>query len=130
MTSGRAAIVADATPHDGGPKKPRKLPRAVSQKWNELMKFIPSDCLRRIDVYQLKSLAEMLALQEVLAANALADPSPRNVQTLNSINDRIYKLSAAFGLTPIDRAKLGGILAGSSAAEDPLAILNQRGSLN
>lgn len=96
----------DPTKHDGGPVKPR-MTKSIGLIWDELIEQIPSDCLRRIDVHELKILCELLYIKDKVAAAVIIDPTDAALhRLLMSTIDRIHKLSAAYGLNPNDRRRL------------------------
>lgn len=97
---------SEMTADDGGPLKPA-LPAAVGAKWDELIGQLPAGSLRRIDVHELRILAELLTMSDGLAEACRRDPSDHKTARvfLNTIG-QVHRLSAAFGLNPGDRKRL------------------------
>ena len=63
-SGGDRRVGYDRSPEDHGPERPRGLPRAVAAKWNQLKDQLPANCLRRVDVHELKLLSELLAMAD------------------------------------------------------------------
>ena len=99
---------------DGWPELPRpaSVRAAFFVEW--LLDRLPSDRWSRIDGAMLLSVAELLELQEIVAAGLAADPTdPRFMRLRMQCYDKLKSSSAVFGLAPVDRARLPSV-----AAED------------
>ena len=97
---------SEMTADDGGPLKP-SLPDAVGRKWDELVEQLPGGSLRRIDVHELKILAELLAMADNLAEASRMDPSDhKTARVYLNVVGQVHRLSASFGLNPGDRKRL------------------------
>ena len=97
----------DGSLADGLPTKPSGLEDAVSKVWDDLICQIPPNILRKVDAFQLESLAQLLVQSRAMAKLAMADPSDvsKNRAWLSTV-DLVRKLSACFGLSPSDRKRL------------------------
>ena len=106
-SGGNRALGIDASPTDNGPLKPSDLAPDVEAVWDELRTQIPSGVLRSADAHQLRTLAELIVQSNALSAAAIKDPSePRLTRIWLGVADQIRKLSALFGLSPMDRQRL------------------------
>ena len=105
-SGGNRWVNSDNTKPNGLPCKPQDL-GAAGDVWDELISVLESGILRRVDVYQLETLSRLIVQSRVLAAAAIADPDdPKRTRTWLSTVDQIRKLSALFGLSPMDRSRL------------------------
>lgn len=118
----------DRTSDDGGPLKPA-LPDEVGKKWDELIGQMPAGSLRRIDGHQIKILAELLALADVLSVATLADPSDhKTIRAFLNVTAQIHRASSVFGLSLGDRRRLA--IAPVVDEEDGFAaMLKRRGTM-
>ena len=106
-SGGNRDVGRDASPTDKGPVKPSDLAPAVCIVWDELRTQISLSVLRAADAHQLRTLAELIVQSKALSVAALADPSdPRLTRIWLGVADQIRKLSALFGLSPMDRQRL------------------------
>ncbi len=95
-----------------------KLPKAVSQKWDQLIDQLPGKSLRKIDCHELKLLAELLTMADSLSKAAISNPKDHQTgRIFLNVCDRVHRLSASFGLNPSDRKRLG--LEANEDANDP-----------
>jgi hypothetical protein len=119
---------AEMTPDDGGPIKP-DLPQAVGQKWDELVRQMPTGSLREIDGHELRILAELLVMTESLAEVVRSEPANHRAARvyLNTVV-QVHRLSASFGLNPGDRKRLA--IAPRVDEQDGLAMMLKRRSAN
>lgn len=92
---------------DGGPRLPAGASAAVAKKWRLLIDQLPARSLRRIDGHQLRLLSEHLTAFDILTEHLETNKGdyPTHRSTLQIV-DRIARLSALFGLSPADRARL------------------------
>jgi hypothetical protein len=105
-SGGDRSIGNDLTKADGAPQKPSDI-GAAADAWDELLACIDPVMLRRVDGFQLRNLAELLHQSKGLAAAAMADPNdPKKTRSWLAVVDQIRKLSALFGLSPLDRCRL------------------------
>lgn len=97
---------ADRTKPDGGPLKPI-LSESVGAKWDQLIEQLPTGSLRQIDAHELKLLAELLAMADLLTGAIHKDPSDhKSSRVFLNVVSQIHRLSASFGLNPGDRKRL------------------------
>ena len=98
---------SEMTADDGGPLKP-SLPDAAGRKWDELISQLPAGSLRKIDVHELRILSELLAMADGLAEACRLVPSDhKTARVYLNVVSQVHRLSAAFGLNPGDRKRLG-----------------------
>jgi phage terminase small subunit len=91
---------------DGQPSKPELSP-AASKKWDALLSQLEPNLLRKIDSHQLKLLCELLAHGDALANIVATDPSDHKAgRMLVNVSQQVHRLSAVFGLSPFDRARI------------------------
>ena len=104
---GQQKSKADLSPPDGLPSKPRGLGKDISHTWDALISQIQPTLLRKIDVHQLTSLAELICHSKALSQAARSNPNdPGLTRVWLGTCDQIRKLSSAFGLSPLDRSRL------------------------
>jgi hypothetical protein len=111
-------------------KKPDGMTPEGAAKWDELVAQFDPRLLRSTDAHQLYLLSELLAQGERITKQIQADPTDmRLTRALVSVASQVYRLSAVFGLSPQDRAR---IKIPESMEESPLQqMLAKRGiSLN
>ena len=98
---------SDGSRPNGPPSKPASLSESVSSVWDRLLSELSPAILRKIDGFQLESLANLLVQSRALGNLAMQDPTDAKVnrQWLATV-DLVRKLSACFGLSPSDRKRL------------------------
>jgi phage terminase small subunit len=97
----------DNFPVDGMPSRPSDWGKEESAVWTKLMSQIPAELLRSNDAYQLKILCELI-VREARLAKLLRDDAtdlPTNRAHLQ-VAQQISRLSAMYGLSPIDRRRI------------------------
>lgn len=105
-SGGNRDLYVDTTRNDGPPQEPAGLSTEASNKWQELLGQLPTEALRQIDVHQLRLLCELLAQSDGLAQSIATDPANDKARRLFLATcDRVAKLSASFGLSPLDRKR-------------------------
>ncbi len=105
-SGGDRSVQFDKTKPNGLPSKPVDL-GAAGDVWDELVSMLEPGILRRVDCFQLQSLAQLIVQSRLLASQALSDPSdPKKNRSWLSTVDQVRKLSALFGLSPMDRSRL------------------------
>lgn len=106
--SGNFAAGQDATAADGPPDVPAGISAGGRVKWFELMDQLHLDLLRQADQHQLRMLAELLHLADLYQAKAVQDPADhKTARLLLQVAQQVNRLSAAYGLAPSDRKRLG-----------------------
>ena len=103
----RRSIEADRFPEDGRPIKPGDLSYREADIWEELMTQIPQEVLRKVDVWCLRGLVELIAAKEKI--RTAIEMAPANMQLKRELRytiDQISKMSPKYGLTPLDRRRL------------------------
>jgi phage terminase small subunit len=112
------------------PIKPPDLSAAASPKWDEIIALLPKNYLAPIDGFELKILVVLLTQSDGLAAKLEADPDAESTHRLYlNVCKQIHQLSAAFGLNPHDRSRLGLVEEPTDDPEDPITqFLAQIGS--
>ena len=115
----------DGSRPDGLPQKPKGLNKDCSEVWDDLLSQIQPNILRRVDSFQLESLAQLLVQSRALGKLAMANPVDvsSNRAWLATV-DLVRKLSACFGLSPSDRKRLS--ITDEPPEEDPYAALLAR----
>lgn len=107
---------ADCFPMDGLPSRPSTMTREESQIWNNLLSLIPVEMLRRADAYQLQVLCECLSRKEKYEEILRAEPDDYKAhRAYMQLVSHISRLSAQFGLSPVDRRR---IKLGASQTDD------------
>jgi len=97
----------DNFPIDGLPAKPANWGRDEGAVWAQLLRQIPAELLRRVDAFQLKILCELVVRETHLAAACRVDPlSTAMTRSHLQTAQQIGRLSAMFGLSPIDRRRI------------------------
>lgn len=105
--TGNFSYSSDSTAPDGLPRLPAGISPGAAAKWQELMEQLPQHLLRRVDVHQLRMLAELLAMADNLTAATVANPSDHKAgRLLLQTAQQIHRLSSCYGLTPFDRARM------------------------
>ena len=105
-SGGDRSVQIDKTTPNGLPSKPVDL-GAAGDVWDELVSMLEPGILRRVDCFQLQTLAQLIVQSRMLANQALSDPSdPKKNRSWLSTVDQVRKLSALFGLSPMDRSRL------------------------
>jgi len=105
-SGGDRTVGVDGSPVDAGPIKPEALSGPVSEVWDDLVAQISPQVLRALDVHLLRSLAGLIAQQRNLEKVVMEDPKDaRSARLMLSVTDQIRKLSALFGLSPLDRQR-------------------------
>lgn len=118
-SGGSRELHTDRTKADGGPKQPEGLTAAAKNKWVEVLSQLPTESLRRIDTHQLRLLSELLAQADALAQAIDDDQCNAQARRLFLATvDRVAKLSASFGLSPLDRQRAKLELAPVKDAEE------------
>lgn len=103
----RTISQCDTSPVDGGPQCPSDLPESVAGKWRSIVEQIPAGALREIDGHQLRILCELLHGADVLAEQVRADCMNDKARRMYlQTCDRVNRLSAQFGLSPMDRRRV------------------------
>jgi hypothetical protein len=106
--SGNFATGQDRTAADGLPDVPAGISAGGRVKWFELMDQLHLDLLRQADQHQLRMLAELLALADTYQTKVAADPMDhKTARLLLNVAQQVSRLSAAYGLAPSDRKRLG-----------------------
>jgi len=100
----------DNFPIDGLPSRPNdwgKNEKAESTAWTHLLNQIPAELLRSNDTYQLRILCELIVRERKLAKMLRDDATdlPTNRAHLQ-VAQQISRLSAMYGLSPIDRRRI------------------------
>ena len=115
----------DGSKPDGLPAKPKGMNETCNEIWDDLLSQIQPNILRKVDAFQLESLAQLLVQSRALGKLAMANPVDvsANRAWLATV-DLVRKLSACFGLSPSDRKRLA--IADESPEEDPYAALLAR----
>lgn len=103
----RRSRLPDCFPLDGPPNKPNDLSPQESILWDEILGCIPPEILRKNDAYQLAVLVRLIEREKTLSQALRDDPADlptgrAHLQTVAAIG----RLSAAFGLSPIDRRRI------------------------
>lgn len=111
----------DVSHNDGPPIKPA-MSEAAAAKWDALLGQLQRDALRKIDQHQLKILSELLAKFDVLSESDPGDLAAGRL--LLSVAQHVYRLSAAFGLSPSDRMRLK--VEPKQVEDDPFSELLER----
>jgi hypothetical protein len=107
------------------PEAPIARTEAFYSQWRFLLDHLPERCLRRIDAAQLAILAEHLVEFDELTELIAADPANLKIRSLRMrIGAQVARLSAQFGLSPMDRQRLSVDL--SEDEEDPFETLLDR----
>lgn len=105
-SGGSRELHTDRTEADGGPRQPEGLTAAAKDKWVEVLGQLPAESLRRIDAHQLRLLCELLGQADALAQAIDDDRGNAQARRLFLATvDRVAKLSASFGLSPLDRQR-------------------------
>jgi hypothetical protein len=124
-SGGDRSLRGDPTRPDGLPEAPNGRTEAFYSQWAFLLAHLPERCLRRIDAAQLAILAEHLVEFDELTQLIAKDPSDLKIRSLRMrIGAQISRLSAQFGLSPMDRQRLSVDL--SEETEDPFETLLDR----
>lgn len=106
-SGGDRSLGNDGFPEDGPPIAPKGLSEAEQAFWDQIIDQVPTAFLRRIDVYQLRTLCELLALKDRIAGFMKADPTDLKATRLYiATSQQVNRLSAMFGLDPVSRARL------------------------
>lgn len=106
--SGKFAAGHDGTAADGPPDVPAGISAGGRVKWFELMDQLHIDLLRKADQHQLRMLAELLHLADTYQATLAGDPADhKTARLLLQVAQQVNRLSAAYGLAPGDRKRLG-----------------------
>ena len=102
----RVANGCDTFPQDGLPSRPVRV-MTVDEYWTQLLDQIPNDLLRRVDVHQIRTLCECMALRDRLYKTLSDDPLDKTVFShyMRTVQ-QIQRLSPVFGLGPIDRRRM------------------------
>jgi phage terminase small subunit len=97
----------DNFPIDGLPSRPSDWGKAENEVWTKLMAQIPHELLRTADSYQLAILCDLIVRERKLAKLVRDDVAdlPTNRAHLQ-VSQQISRLSAMFGLSPIDRRRI------------------------
>ncbi len=103
----RVANGEDTFPRDGLPSRPASFTKAENEYWTTLLSQIPNELLRRVDVHQLRTLCECMALRDLLYLTLRNDPLDKAVFShyIRTVQ-QIQRLSPVFGLGPIDRRRM------------------------
>ncbi len=103
----RVANGSDTFPVDGLPAKPESFEEAESGYWDELLKQIPHELLRKVDCHQLRTLAECMAMRDRLWITLQTDLTDKTIFShyMRTVQ-QIQRLSPVFGLGPIDRRRM------------------------
>lgn len=97
----------DNFPQTGLPSRPTDWRKDESEVWTHLINQIPHELLRAVDSYQLKILCELIVREKALAKLLRDDPTDLPVNRAHlQVAQQISKLSAMFGLSPIDRRRI------------------------
>lgn len=103
----RVANGQDTFPRDGMPSRPLDLTKEEQELWTVLMSQIPNEFLRRVDSHQIKTLCELLAAKDRVAKAMKNDPEDmRIVRTYINVSQQLNRLSALYGLSPLDRRRM------------------------
>lgn len=106
-SGGNRVLSGDRTRKDGMPELPSGESEQVVSKWRELIAHIDPGILRRADCHMLLSLCRLLVEADELTAVIASDPANDRLRRLRlAVVDRVSRLSPAFGLSPMDRARL------------------------
>lgn len=97
----------DCFPSDGLPTCPFAEKSPEWEVWNSLIGRIPAQILRRADLPQLKLLCECTIQSDKLYKVLQDDPLDHKTGRMwMNVAAHISRLSAQFGLSPIDRRRL------------------------
>lgn len=100
----------DNFPQTGLPEMPKEFRRRGSEEgkiWKRLMGEIPAELLRKIDAYQIRVLCSLIAREATLATQCQMDPADLQMNRAHlAVVSQIARLSAMFGLSPIDRRRI------------------------
>lgn len=110
-TAGRSGGDRVSQGADNFPSSSVELPQSLGgpelEVWRQIMGMLPPEMLRSVDVFQLKVLCDSLVHIDRLAAAMQADPEDHKVATRYlQFAQHITRLSAQFGLSPADRARI------------------------
>ena len=106
--SGNFAAGHDGPAADGPPDLPAGISAGGRVKWFELMDQLHIDLLRKADQHQLRMLAELLHLADLYQGKVVQDPTDhKTARLLLQVAQQVNRLSAAYGLAPSDRKRLG-----------------------
>lgn len=96
----------DAQPVDGLPQMPSGKSKRFQAIWKALMGQLYLPALRKVDTHQLTSLVEMLELRDAISTALADDFDPTYLRLYDKYVTTIGRLSAQFGLSPIDRQRM------------------------
>jgi hypothetical protein len=106
-SGGNRTTSDDNFPQDGLPSRPNDFTPELNQVWNSLLEQIPHELLRRVDGYQLGILCEFIIRERKLAAACRDDLTDDKLLRAHlQAAQHVAKLSAMYGLSPIDRRRI------------------------
>lgn len=97
----------DASAFDGGPEKPTWLTQEQSSVWDEVIKQLPADALRKRDVHLLAELCGYVYAVRYINSQWARDPADKDLRCAKTqYTQKIQQISALFGLSPADRKRI------------------------
>jgi P27 family predicted phage terminase small subunit len=95
-------------PTDGSPEKPTWLDPTASALWDRLTAAFPPGAVGAADTMALAAACEMWSLYRAAVAVAKQHPTDKDARiSATSYLAMFNKLAGKFGLTPVDRQRLG-----------------------
>jgi hypothetical protein len=103
----RVANGHDSFPRDGLPSRPTGMSKAENETWTMVMNQLPNELLRRVDCHNLRTLCECIVMRDKLISLLRDDPVDRGIMNnYIKVGQQISRLSAQYGLSPIDRRRM------------------------
>lgn len=97
----------DEFPDDGLPQMPREFSGNLAILWNQLLDQIPANLLRGVDAHQLRILCVTIDQEAQLEKQMQDDPLDLHAKRcFLQMAQHVSRLSAQFGLSPVDRQRL------------------------
>lgn len=97
----------DAFPYHGPPEPHGDMSDAERKVWAMLLHEIPEEVLRKLDAFLLSTLCECIVTCRQLQARIRRDPTDSKItSTYLKYAAMVDKLSAKFGLSPVDRRRM------------------------
>lgn len=97
----------DTSAFDGGPVKPTWLTKEQSEVWEEVIRQLPADALRKRDVHLLAELCGYVCAVRYINYKWARDPADKDLRCAKTqYTQKIQQISALFGLSPADRKRI------------------------
>jgi len=96
----------DPTEHDGGPVKPAMSERE-SEAWDELLEMLPSEALRKIDVFIVREAVDYTLMLAKIRQDLHDNPADKDLRCAKTqYTEKLLKLSGLLGMSPADRKRI------------------------